>query len=120
VINAEIADGQLKITVTRGDAWLLALRPHWSESVPLSGVRQAAARGSLGLFTRRHVVERRDDRLRLRGRLLCARRWARTLHIDLDDGPFRVIILSVSDPAATAAAIQDAIAGRCRGLSADQ
>ena len=104
----------LEITLTGGDAWLFILRRRWSLTVPLSSVLQATTGAAIGRGTRRHVNERRSDRLRLKGRLVCARVGTQTLRIELDDGPYRRMVLSVPDPVSTAQMIQDAIAARPR------
>jgi hypothetical protein len=114
MIGVRVTGEDLEIAVTGYDAWLLACRPRWSLTVPVCTVRRAAARASFGPFARRHVVYRRTERLRLhlRGRLICARFAAPTLRIDLDGGPYGLIILSVSDPEAMASAINSAIPQR--------
>jgi hypothetical protein len=114
LIDAQIMGGNLEITVSGGDAWLLATRPRWHGSVPLGQVRKAAAGPAIGLGTRRHVVEHRNDRTHRAGRLICARRGTPTLRIDLDGGPFRQMVLSVADPEGAARAIEDAIRARPR------
>ena len=58
----------LEITLSGGDAWLFTLRPRWSVSVPLGGVLQASAGAAIGRGTRRHVNERRNERLKVNGR----------------------------------------------------
>jgi hypothetical protein len=114
LIDAQVMGENLEITLSGGDAWLFALRTRWSLSVPLSSVLQATTGDAIGRATRRHVNERRNDRLRLKGRLVCARVGAPTLRIELDEGPYRRMVLSVPDPASTAQMIQDAIAARPR------
>ncbi len=104
----------LQVTVSGGDAWLLALRRQWSVSVPLSAVYQAGVRPPLGAFTRRHLAERADPRLRVRGRLVCARRRGRVLELSLEDGPYRLMVLSVPEPDEAAAAITASVKARPR------
>ena len=114
MIAAQVVGGNLEITLSGGDAWLFTLRRRWSLSVPLSSVLQATTGAAIGRGTRRHVNERRSDRLRLKGRLVCARVGTQTLRIELDDGPYRRMVLSVPDPVSTAQMIQDAVAARPR------
>ena len=114
MIAAQVVGGNLEITLSGGDAWLFTTRPRWSLSVPLSSVLQATTGAAIGRGTRRHVNERRSDRLRLKGRLVCARVGTQTLRIELDDGPYRRMVLSVPDPARTAQTIQGAIGARPR------
>ena len=114
MIDAQVMGENLEITLSGGDAWLFTTRPRWNLSVPLSSVLQAATGAAIGRGTRRHVNERRNDRLHLKGRLVCARVGTPTLRIELDDGPYRRMVLSVPDPVSTAQMIQDAIAARPR------
>lgn len=104
----------LEIALSGGDAWLFTLRPQWSLSVPLSSVLQARTGAGIGRATRRHVNEGRNERLRLNARLVCVRLRAPTLRIELGDGPYRQMVLSVPDPEGTAQMIQHAIAARPR------
>ena len=114
MIGAQVVGENLEITLSGGDAWLFTLRLRWSLSVPLSSVLQARTGAGIGRATRRHVNERRDERLRLNGRLVCVRVGVPALRIELGDGPYRQMVLSVEDPAGTAQMIQDAIAARPR------
>jgi hypothetical protein len=114
LIGAQVAGGNLETTLSGGNAWLFTLRRRWSLSVPLSSVLQASTGARIGRATRRHVNQRRNDRLRQYGRLVCARVGAPTLRIELGDGPYRQMVLSVPDPASTAQMIQDAIGARPR------
>jgi hypothetical protein len=114
LIDAQVVGDNLEITLSGGDAWLFTLRPRWSVSVPLGGVLQASAGAAIGRGTRRHVNERRNERLKVNGRLICAHAGATTLRIELCEGPYRRMVLSVPDPAGTARVIQDAIAARPR------
>ena len=114
LIDVRVTGDGLEITLSGGDAWVFALRPQWSVSVPIGSVRQASAGAAIGWGTRRRVNERRNERLHVNGRLICARARARTLRLDLDDGPYRWMVLSVPDPDGTAKLIEDAIAARPR------
>jgi hypothetical protein len=109
MIEASVAGADLEVAVSGHDAWLLSLRRRWHLTVPVATVRRVAVAGGFGPFTRRHLVYRRSERLHTRGRLICARFAAPTLRIDLDGGPYGLIILSVPDPEAAAAAIAAAI-----------
>jgi len=114
LIDAQVMGENLEITLSGGEAWLFTLRPRWSLSVPLSSVLQATTGAAIGRATRRHVNERRNERLHQKGRLVCTRVGAPTLRIELGDGPYRRLVLSVPDPASTAQMIQDVIAARPR------
>jgi hypothetical protein len=109
MIDAQVVGEDLQVTVTGGDAWLLALRPRWTVSVPAATVHQATAGPRMSLFTRRHAVARAREHWSSPGRLICARFRAPTLRIDLNAGPFRQMVLSVPGPEAAAQAIRQAI-----------
>jgi hypothetical protein len=114
LIDAQVVGENLEITLSGSDAWLFTLKPRWSVSVPLGDVLQASAGTAIGRGTRRHVNERRSERLKVNGRLICAHARAATLRIELGDGPYRRMVLSVPDPDGTAKVIRDAIAARPR------
>jgi hypothetical protein len=114
VIDARVSGDNLEIEVTGGDAWALALRPRWSVRVPLQYITGARADEPREVGLKRHVNEVASERLHRKGDLVCARLRAPTLRIDADGGPYRRIILSVSDPEAAAEQIRDAAPGRVR------
>src|SRR5262249_8254931 len=114
MINAVVVGEDLNVTVTAGDAWLLAMRPQWTVSIPVATVHQAQAGPKIGLFTRRHAVARASEHWSAPGRLICARFQAPTLRLDLTEGPFRRMVLTVPDPEATAQAIRQAIPASSR------
>jgi hypothetical protein len=100
--------------LTGFDGWLLTWHRRWTYTVPLVHVLKAEARPPLAIGTKRHVNFPGSDRRPFSARLICARFRAPTLRIELDTYPYKEMILSVPDPARTAAQVQSALAARGR------
>jgi hypothetical protein len=103
VIDAQVRGQNLEVVITEGDAWQLTMRREpWRLTVPLEHVRRAAVGKPLGLGLHKHVLDK--------GRILvCARRGAPTVEIDVDQDEFQRLTLSVPDPEATVAEIKGSL-----------
>jgi hypothetical protein len=109
MIEARVAGANLEVELTGFDGWLLTWHRRWTFTAPLEQVVKAEAGPPRSLGSKRHVNFPGSDKRRYPGRLICARFRAPTLRIELDAYPYHDIIVSVPDPAGTAAQIQQAL-----------
>jgi hypothetical protein len=114
MIEARVAGSDLEVELTGFHSFMLAWRPHWTYTTPLEHVVKAEARPPLGVGTKRYINGPGSDRKHYAGRLICAKRRAPILKVELDTYPYHEMILSVPDPASTATEIQNALPAQRR------
>jgi hypothetical protein len=114
VIAAQLAGSNLEIVLTGGDAFNMFWKTRWSLQVPLDDVVSASTSGRAFDLARRTLNAPASERRNETGTLICARRGAPTLELEVSTAPYRRIVLGVADPAGTAREIQAAVASRSR------
>lgn len=105
MIDARVTAAGLEVAITGSDAWLLCMRRHWEVVVPLEHVVRVSVGKPAGLAVRRHSSSKGST-------MMCARRRAPNLVVDLDGDPYIRMTLSVPDPQDTAATIKAALRPR--------
>jgi hypothetical protein len=116
VIAAQLTGDNLEILLTGKDAVNLFWRTRWSLEVPLDDVVSATTTGRPFDLARRTLNVPASERRGETGILICARRGAPTLELEVSTPPYRRIVLGVADPDGTAQVIQAALASRRTGL----
>jgi hypothetical protein len=114
VISAQLAGDNLEILLTGRDCFNLFLKTRWTLQVPLDDVVSATTTGRPFDLARRTLNVPASERRRETGILICARRGAPTLELEISPPPYRRIVLGVPDPEGTAQVIEAALASRNR------
>jgi hypothetical protein len=114
MIAAQVAGDNLEILLTGKDCFNLFWRKRWCLAVPLDDVVSATTTGRPFDLARRTLNCPANERRRETGILICARRGAPTLELEVGTPPYRRIVLGVADPDGTAQVIQAALESRTR------
>ena len=105
MIDVQVSGGNLEVSITDGDAFLLtSSKEPWKLTVPVDHISRAAVGKPRGFASKKHIFDTRG------GLLVCARRGDPIIDIHLDGrDQFRFLILSVPDPEDTVATIKGAL-----------
>jgi hypothetical protein len=114
MIAAQLAGDNLEILLTGKDGFNLFWKTRWSLAVPLDDIVSATTTGRPFDLARRTLNCPANERRGETGILICARRGAPTLELEVSTPPYRRIVLGVPDPDETARVIQAALASRTR------
>jgi hypothetical protein len=100
MIGTRVVGEDLEITLTGRDCWMINMRCSWATRVPLAEITAIGSAPPIRLGARnRYGILEDGRRPRRAGHIKCARPGAPVLKLEVSDGPYREITLSVPDPA---------------------